>query len=63
MTPSGSPFEALERALGVSATSIRTLAAAAWLMGDPRAQSVLDGMVDARLRTQGATVLAPRLVN
>jgi protease-4 len=59
MTPSSSPFEALQKALGVSATSIRTLAAAAWLMGDPKAQSILDGMVDARLRSGGATVLAP----
>jgi hypothetical protein len=28
-------------------------------MGDPKAQSILDGMVDARLRSGGATVLAP----
>jgi len=63
MSPSGSPFEALERALGVSATSVRTLAAAAWLFGDPRAEGILDNLVDARLRSQGATVLAPRLGN
>ncbi len=60
MASSGSPFEALQRALGVQATSLRTLAAAAWLMGDPKAQAVLDQMVDARLRAEGATALAPR---
>jgi protease-4 len=59
MTPNGSPFEALQRALGVSATSIRTLAAAAWLLGDPKAQGVMDELVDTRLRSQGAMVLAP----
>jgi protease-4 len=55
-----SPFAALQRAMGVSGTSVRTLAAAAWLFGDPRAQSLLDQMADARLRTNhSATVLAP----
>ncbi|WP_310541748.1 signal peptide peptidase SppA [Phenylobacterium sp.] len=56
-----SPFEALEHALGVSATSLQTLAAAAWILGDPRAQSTLDGLVDERLRSGGkAAVLAPQ---
>ncbi len=59
MRRAGSPFEALEQALGVQAASIRTLAAAAWLMGDPKAQGVLDDLVSARLRSQGATALAP----
>jgi protease-4 len=59
MTTQVSPFQALESAFGVSATSIRTLAAAAWLMGDPRAQGVLDQMAQERLRSSGATVLAP----
>lgn len=54
-----SPFEALQQALGVSATSIRTLAAAAWLMGDPRAQSIMDELVRARMGAQGTTVMAP----
>lgn len=62
MTTQVSPFAALESALGVSATSIRTLAAAAWLMGDPRAQGILDGMAQERLRSSGATVLADRPV-
>jgi protease-4 len=53
-----SPFEVLQQALGVSATSIRTLAAAAWLMGDPRAQSIMDELVRARLGAAGTTVMA-----
>ena len=55
----GSPFEALEKAFGVSSTSIRTLAAAAWVMGDPNAQAAMDRLTEARLRERGATVLAP----
>ena len=55
----GSPIEALQRALGVTGTSMRTLAAAAWVLGDPKAQAVLDGLVQTRLRSQGAMVLAP----
>lgn len=59
-----SPFEAFERALGVSSTAMRTTAAAAWLLGDPRAQGVMDTMMQARLRDQAhATVLAPTPVN
>lgn len=63
MTTQVSPFEALEGALGVSATSIRTLAAAAWLLGDPRAQGMMDAMAQERLRGSGAMVLAPTPVN
>jgi protease-4 len=54
---SKSPFEALEKALGVSAASVRTLAAAAWVFGDPRAQSIMDELAQARLRDKGANVL------
>ncbi|MDP3853701.1 signal peptide peptidase SppA [Phenylobacterium sp.] len=63
MTATVSPFEALESALGVSATSIRTLAAAAWILGDPRAKGLLDEMAAERLRGSGAMVLAPTPVN
>lgn len=63
MTTQVSPFQALESALGVSATSVRTLAAAAWIMGDPRAKSILDQMAQERLRSSGANVLAPTPVN
>lgn len=58
MRSTASPFEVLERALGVSSASVKTVAAMAWLMGDPRAESVLNQLMQARLRTQGATVLA-----
>lgn len=55
-----SPFEAFERFLGVSETSAKTLAAAAWVLGDPRSQAILDEMAKARLRAApgGAAVLA-----
>lgn len=55
-----SPFEALEQALGVSSTSMRTLAASAWILGDPRSQAILDELATARLRAApgGASVLA-----
>ncbi len=60
MTPSEGAFEALQRALGVSANSARTLAAAAWIFGDPRAQAILDRVTEAKLRSgHSATVLAP----
>ena len=62
MSPSGSSFEALQKLLGVSASSARTLAAAAWVFGDPRAQQILDELGQARLRGQGALVLAPTRV-
>ncbi|HJV42713.1 signal peptide peptidase SppA [Caulobacter sp.] len=55
-----SPFEAFERLLGVSETSAKTLAAAAWVLGDPRSQAILDEMAHTRLRAApgGASVLA-----
>ncbi|WP_395671932.1 signal peptide peptidase SppA [Phenylobacterium sp.] len=60
--PAGSAFETLERLLGVQASSVRTLAAAAWLFGDPRAERVMDELAAARLRDQGAMVLAPKVL-
>lgn len=60
MTPSEDTFEALQKALGISANSARTLAAAAWVFGDPRARQILDQVSEARLRSQGGgMVLAP----
>ncbi|MFN3523379.1 MAG: signal peptide peptidase SppA [Phenylobacterium sp.] len=59
MTPHASPIQALEQVLGVSATSARTLAAAAWILGDPRAQSIIDEVAAERMRASGAKVLAP----
>ena len=59
-----SPFAALQNALGVSATSVRTLAAAAWIFGDPRAQGMLDAMAGERLRSQShAAVLADQPIH
>ena len=63
MSPSGSSLEAVQKLLGVSASSARTLAAAAWVFGDPRAQGILDELAQARLRSQGAMVLAPTRVH
>jgi protease-4 len=58
-----SPLEALQGLLGVSAGTARTLAAAGWVLSDPRAVKLLDGLAEARLRDpadgRGATVLAP----
>jgi protease-4 len=59
MTPQASPLQAIEQVLGVSATSARTLAAAAWILGDPRAEAIIDEVAAARLRSGGASVLAP----
>ncbi|MBL8554142.1 MAG: signal peptide peptidase SppA [Phenylobacterium sp.] len=60
MTPTEGTFEALQNVLGVSAQSARTLAAAAWIFGDPRAQGILDRVAEAKLRGEGhGTVLAP----
>jgi protease IV len=53
-----SPFDALEKALGVSSASVRTLAAAGWIFGDPRSQAILDEVAKSRMRSQGASVLA-----
>lgn len=63
MSPNGSTIEVLQKMMGVSASSARTLAAAAWVFGDPRAQSILDELGQARLRDQGAMVLAPTRVH
>ncbi|MBC6981189.1 signal peptide peptidase SppA [Caulobacter sp. 17J80-11] len=58
-----SPFEALSQAFGVSSTSVRALAAAGWLLGDPRAEAAMDSLVEARMRERGqAAVMAPRPV-
>jgi protease IV len=59
MTGGGSPVEAIQKLLGVEATSAKTLAAAAWVFGDPRAEAIIDQAAQARLRASGAMVLAP----
>jgi protease-4 len=59
LPPKLSLFEALQQAMGVSASSTRTLAAAGWLLGDPRAKAAMDQLMQARLRAQGANTLGP----
>lgn len=54
-----SPFAIFEQAMGVSAASIRTTAAAAWLLGDPRAQGFMDTMMRTRMGPDAGTVRAP----
>ena len=58
-----SPFAAFQKALGISSASIRMIAASAWLLGDPRAQGMMDDMMRARLGVSGTTVLAPTPVH
>lgn len=58
-----SPVEALKQMLGVSTSGARTLAAAGWILGDPRAKAVIDRVTEERLRAQGANVLAPSYVS
>jgi protease-4 len=57
-----SPFLAFQQAMGVSAVSLRTLAAAAWILGDPRAQAVMDDLFRARAGVQNGTVLTPQAI-
>jgi len=54
-----SALQILQQALGISAEGAQTLAAAAWVLGDPRAQSLLEEAARARLGVGGSTVLAP----
>ncbi|MHB8528720.1 MAG: signal peptide peptidase SppA [Caulobacteraceae bacterium] len=53
-----SPFQEVARMLGGGVETARTLSAAAYLAGDPAAQNLLLDLRDARLRSQGATVLS-----
>jgi protease-4 len=53
-----SPFAIFQSALGVSSASIRMLAASAWLLGDPRAQGMMDDMARAHLGPGASTVRA-----
>ncbi len=60
-TAAPNPFEAIARLFGASADSARLMAAASELAHDPQAQAVLQSLHDARLRQEGANVLAPTL--
>jgi protease-4 len=60
-TGSTNPFAALARLFGASADSARLMVAASELARDPEAQALIQSLHDARLRQEGATVLAPTL--
>jgi protease-4 len=62
MTPQSSPVEAIQKLLGVQNASAKTIAAAAWVLGDPRAEALIDQAYQARLRQGGAMVLAPERI-
>ncbi len=53
-------FESLSHSMGASETSMRTMAAAGWVLSDPRAEALMDQMARTRLQSQGkAAVMAP----
>jgi protease-4 len=54
-----SPFEALQRLFGAGAQATRVLSLAAQLSQDANARAIIDAAEAARLRGEGATVLAP----
>ncbi len=61
LTPSHkSLLDVLAQSMGMGATSVHTLAAAAFVLGDPRTQSLLSELGRERLQSQGqGAVLAP----
>jgi protease-4 len=56
---STSPFEAILHMFGASADGVRLMAEAGELARDPQARALLSSLHDARLRQNGAAVLAP----
>jgi protease-4 len=57
-----SPFEAIRRFFGASAAGARIMGGVLGLLDDPSAKAVSAAVSDARLRSEGALVLAPRLL-
>jgi protease-4 len=57
-----SPLDAVKRMFGLSTAAARVFSAIADLGAEPSARALAGQASDAVLRTQGATVLAPRLV-
>lgn len=51
-------FESLQRAMGSSDNSVRALGTAAALLNEPEARALIAELTTARMRAQGATVLA-----
>ena len=56
-----SPFEALQQLMGGGADGARTLGVFLGVLSNPEIQAVANELGEGRLRSQGATVLAPRL--
>jgi protease-4 len=55
-----SPFQALQKAFGISEASLRALATAAAVLSDPHSQQLIDAVGEARLRAGGhGLALAP----
>ena len=59
----GSAFDAVRRLFGGAADGARIASAVATLAADPTAHALAAEIGDVRLRAEGATVLAPRLLN
>jgi protease-4 len=57
-----SPFAAFERLFGAGAEGARALSAALYLADDPAVRGLMAQARDARLRQDGATVLAPPMI-
>jgi protease-4 len=57
-----SPIEAIRRFFGLSSEAKGLLGAAGAMLADPATRALEGQLIDARLRAQGATVLAPRLL-
>ncbi len=63
MVPAPKTFlESVQRALGASESSARVLGTAAALMDEPQARALVSELTAARMRAQGATVLADQPV-
>ena len=59
VTSGASTLDALQKLIGASATSARVAGVASQVMDDPVARSAAQALSQARLRSQGAMVLAP----
>jgi protease-4 len=59
MTGERSAFDTIERFFGMSAASIRAMAAIGGVVDDPKAQSLMHQAREMKLRSEGAVVLAP----
>ena len=53
-------FGGARQGVSMSLRGIKALSFLGWAMSDPKAEALMNDMHDARLRAQGATVLAPK---